>query len=557
MKHLFLVLSTFLITSSLFAQQKGSESAKLDFLIYPTLPVEGVSKIGVQVYTADLPFDRDTLRLYLGNMDVMKSGGERLSKVKYQSVLETNIVDGGGDILIKMAFGKPNIQSKQLKDAPCLIEKEGCLQYYYQVNYSLPAVVQASNSSGVLETWELDSDITVKFGNEQVETHENTEGGSTTSISIISFGSKAALDDAFEAYSESWLVRKALVVQLGRLAESMYPKLFFLEDKLKFDIAYGKGKAADYSETVKAAEDAVLYLENHTFHSLVEPIAVWESWLEKTNLEDKKSAVNKKVAKGFYENLAVAYTFTGDYGKARSNLDKTLELAQSGFVNQPEVDRLKEFHDFIDDLEQSLANNVDPNIAVMATAPDLKRKFGNRKANKDLNFLIAEDKYDEFIGATASGHGSGDMSLAEALEAAKESGSSVSYAERVQEGLLILSFLFDKDLEGKDLPESICELELTTLNARNLGLTGVPDCIGELSLLEKLNLNGNSISTLPESIGNLIGLTHLNISDNQLTMLPEGIYGLTSLKKIVVSDNNLGPDVMQKLSERLPDCKIK
>ena len=55
----------------------------------------------------------------------------------------------------------------------------------------------------------------------------------------------------------------------------------------------------------------------------------------------------------------------------------------------------------------------------------------------------------------------------------------------------------------------------------------------------------------------MTGLTLLDISDNQLTSLPEGIYQLKNLKKLTVSGNQLGPEVMSKLAERLPDCKIK
>lgn len=547
------------MAAPLAAQKTSSTDVKMDFLHLPTLPMSGVDQVGIEVYTGDLPFNRDTLRHYLGNMDVLKSGGERLSKIKFEALTETDIVGGTGDITIRMALGKPFEGNKELLDAACMIAKDGCKQYYYKVDYRLPAVVQAVKGGEVLDTWELDPAMQLQFGNEQVETQSRTAEGSTTTIRVVSFNSQEALDKAYDVQGGYWLARKAALVQLGRMIESVYPRLFFLKDELKFDLTYGKGDAADYSETEQASVQGANALMTGDFKALAGPIATWEKWLVRTDASDKKAAVNANVAEGLHENMAIACAFAGDYAKAHSNLDQALKFAQQGMVNVNKVDRLKAFHGFIDDLEKGRDANGSANTASLVEAPDIKKLLGRRKFNEDIDFLIAEDKYAELSGGltSTSEQNAGEATLESALGAMLAGGGG-SYESRVNNGMLILNSIFDRDLNGQPLPESICGMSgLTTLNARNMGLTGVPACIGQLTGLDKLYLDGNAIKELPESLGQLTELTLLDISDNQLTALPEGIYQLKNLKKLTVSGNQLSAEVMSKLAERLPDCKIK
>jgi tetratricopeptide (TPR) repeat protein len=337
---------------SLFAQRTKSNTARINFTQYPTVPIEGVKEIGIQVYTANLSFNRDTLRLYLDNIDIMKSDFEQLSKVDFKALNQVSIVGGEGDITVDMALGQPVVLSKELKTASCMIAKDGCVQYYYKVKYNLPAVVQARTSEGILNTWTLDSEMEFQFGNEQIEKHTSTAEASITSVQVINYTSEMDLALAFNEVGESALTRKALIKQLGRMAESIYDNLFFNETRLKLDIAYGAGSAADYAETEKASENAIAALERLDYASLKGPIKIWESWLERYSREDKKAAVNNKVAQGFHENLSIAFTFTNEFDKARKHLDSAIELAQIGIVNRNEVDRLQEFHEFIDKQEK-------------------------------------------------------------------------------------------------------------------------------------------------------------------------------------------------------------
>ncbi|MER7282147.1 leucine-rich repeat domain-containing protein [Dactylosporangium sp. NPDC000244] len=50
--------------------------------------------------------------------------------------------------------------------------------------------------------------------------------------------------------------------------------------------------------------------------------------------------------------------------------------------------------------------------------------------------------------------------------------------------------------------------------------------------LRELRLGANKLTTLPESLGNLTALTKLDVHENQLTALPEGLGNLTALTQL-------------------------
>src|SRR5215471_8836123 len=70
-------------------------------------------------------------------------------------------------------------------------------------------------------------------------------------------------------------------------------------------------------------------------------------------------------------------------------------------------------------------------------------------------------------------------------------------------------------------------------------LTVLPDSVGNLTALTRLDLSDNQLTALPESVGNLTALTTLDLSDNQLTALPESVGNLTALTTLDLSGNQL------------------
>ncbi|WP_295614236.1 leucine-rich repeat domain-containing protein, partial [Chamaesiphon sp. GL140_3_metabinner_50] len=95
------------------------------------------------------------------------------------------------------------------------------------------------------------------------------------------------------------------------------------------------------------------------------------------------------------------------------------------------------------------------------------------------------------------------------------------------------------------LPENIGDLVyLTKLNLNGNRLSSLPESIGNLTSLTELYLNGHQFTTLPESIGNLIDLTRLDLNGDRLTFLPDSIQNLEKLTKLNLNSNCL---------DRIPD----
>ncbi|MBD1893208.1 COR domain-containing protein [Coleofasciculus sp. FACHB-129] len=91
-----------------------------------------------------------------------------------------------------------------------------------------------------------------------------------------------------------------------------------------------------------------------------------------------------------------------------------------------------------------------------------------------------------------------------------------------------------------ELPEAIAALtQLQELDLSYNQLTELPEAIAALTQLQKLDLCDNELTELPEAIAALTQLQELNLSYNQLTELPEAIAALTQLQELDLSDNEL------------------
>src|SRR3989344_1796104 len=64
------------------------------------------------------------------------------------------------------------------------------------------------------------------------------------------------------------------------------------------------------------------------------------------------------------------------------------------------------------------------------------------------------------------------------------------------------------------------------LDVSSMGLTSLPEGIGDLRALEGLDVGGNQLISLPERIGDLKALERLDVCYNQLISLPKRIGDL-------------------------------
>ncbi|RDY05793.1 Plant intracellular Ras-group-related LRR protein 4, partial [Mucuna pruriens] len=90
------------------------------------------------------------------------------------------------------------------------------------------------------------------------------------------------------------------------------------------------------------------------------------------------------------------------------------------------------------------------------------------------------------------------------------------------------------------LPSTIGGLSsLTILDLHSNKIAELPECVGDLLTLVYLNVRGNQLTSLPASLGRLERLQELDLSSNQLSVLPDAIGSLVSLKILNVETNEI------------------
>jgi hypothetical protein len=109
------------------------------------------------------------------------------------------------------------------------------------------------------------------------------------------------------------------------------------------------------------------------------------------------------------------------------------------------------------------------------------------------------------------------------------------------------------DLDGlglSSLPERIGNFSsLKELNVYTNQLISLPASIGQLNSLQRLDVSYNQLASLPDSIGNLKSLTWLNLEKNSLSSLPDSIGNLSALRDLRLHSNKLAslPDSIGQL----------
>jgi Leucine-rich repeat (LRR) protein len=110
---------------------------------------------------------------------------------------------------------------------------------------------------------------------------------------------------------------------------------------------------------------------------------------------------------------------------------------------------------------------------------------------------------------------------------------------RDREKILAMESLHISMYASIELPDSIGNLtNLKKLQLAEIGLTEVPASIGNLTNLTELDLSDNKLTVVPESIGNLTNLIELYLGYNQISELPESIGNLKNLNVLRLQSNN-------------------
>ncbi|KAK3437925.1 hypothetical protein EUGRSUZ_C02567 [Eucalyptus grandis] len=107
--------------------------------------------------------------------------------------------------------------------------------------------------------------------------------------------------------------------------------------------------------------------------------------------------------------------------------------------------------------------------------------------------------------------------------------------------MVSLTFLSLEDCyQLKKLPNSIGKLRsLLKLNLFNTRIRELPDSIGNLKMLTEIDLGHTKIITLPTSIGDLKSLELLDLGQSQIRELPNSIGGLESLLDLDLSNTKI------------------
>lgn len=253
-------------------------------------------------------------------------------------------------------------------------------------------------------------------------------------------------------------------------------------------------------------------------------IDAWVKELEQTDLNDRKSRINKKVAGTLRANMALAYAYLHQYDEAIVQVNKALNM-YSGTTNNRTLrwealrDRCNEQNGYYllnKDAEVDLSEHK---IIVKNRGLDAYEEF-----KADQSTYASKKQKDEYNAAK------------DAHNKAVASGELNPYEGMVThtptQGYMLMYMSFQK--LGK-FPVEVCELtQLNQIYFKNQDIESIPAEIGQLNQLKRLDLSKNKITTIPDEIGQC-----------------------KELNTLVLKGNPLPQSELDKLTKLLPDCKVK
>ena len=564
-RSFFIGALSLLLAVPSFAQKTSKKTTKVQQVEFPTIPAEAALRIGFSLHADAGFFTLDDLRRYGGNMDLLKSSGERLSGMKYFTVGgEAEVVDVGPSVVVDVAIGPEQRGVPVYASEPVKSGSEE-LTHWATVPCTLPMRVRIASLDGaVWDAFEVDGPLTVRYGNEKISTIESSKGSFSYSKTVLRFGSQDEVRQGLDGLEGTRFVRrKAVLLQLSRVIDELETRLFFLEGKVDIAVYSGKGKH-DYPELDAARDVALEAWSNGYFDGLSSPIDTWRSWAAKVDFTDRKAKVTRAVALGLHLNLAQAHLYRNEFTACAQAISDARALVLPGGEEKAFLDGLQNrLMKRRRALEANGSFAWDPETET-EKAPDIKNVVGKRSQNKDIQMIQPVDRYAEIGRDIAAWEAE---AVAGSPEAAAGAASEVSLEQRLGGRLqqtiggmmLQLSPLLDADLVGGPFPEEIFDIpNLVYLDISGMKFGALPVDIDRLSGLQTLVAQRNELAVLPESLGNLSALKKLFVGRNQLTALPGSLTKCTELKTVDIKGNPFPAGAIAQIEQMLgEEVKVK
>ena len=580
MKKILLLLALGSTCFISHGQKLKTENYRRSVLNIPVLPVGNFSSLNLTMYSGETGVTKEILHRYIGAMKIMMSGGERYSGVGFYTQSPVKLTNDRADINIELAFGTPEKKGVILKTGSCdnlIMDNaiENCKEYFYTVSYELPTAVQLTNKAGdVIDAWNYNSTMSLKFGNEAYQTESDGDGKNTIILYSNRYYDEASLAAGYQTKGDELLGRKSVLIRLSNVIDDVYQKAYYFYSMDKDKIAYGKG-SFDYANLTVAKDEAIkLFESSKELEGLDKLQNTWKEELKSADYRDKKARISPKIAHGLYSNLALSYMYQSKYDSAMHYMKKVISsvppkgagTTSSSTSESPQqrADRLSRLIYF---RNKAFDNNseVEFNAETASSGINLKQQYGRRKFNGKYDFVSPLNRYSE-IKENAD---EVEMDYQKVFnEMAQESGNMAAggskYRKMLQlqglsDQLLSLNPFINKDIVAGAFPAAITSVtEITQLTAIGMKFTELPNTIGNLSIMKVLNLNNNNLTSIPESIGKCVSLKNLNLSNNNLTALPASIKNLVNLKSFTLKGNNFSADEIANIQKLLPaKCKLK
>lgn len=377
------------------------------------------------------------------------------------------------------------------------------------------------------------------------------------------FWMKPSLEKSYKADEAAWKesnhgtytknLKQKAEIELSRNA-------LVSSNPIEIDVYSAKGRNFDYSEIEEAYELAYNAYEDisekgissENFDKLVKAIAIWESELEKADLEDKDARINEKVAQGLYINLTYAYFTMFAMDDAAVYAQKA-DQSFGNFTNNKRV----EIQQLRKDVNRRKAG-INKNLELIKD-PDKMNEIA--KQSNSTKFVLenysgtmddAGSDYFKFAGEEMN-------AIAEASEEANIEGGGTSYDKYIMPNSVPMTLSIMRIQETlTEFPIEITKIDglgAVIINANTIET--IPAQIGNMSSLKKLYLSNNKITELPVEIGNCTSLKNLDLSGNPIDKLPESIKNCSNLKKLKLKKTNISDEHAEEIESWLPNCKIK